>query len=160
MDSLGRNLSHAPVMENAPKTLSTVRCMFTTRQRGEIHNFSNSGEALSLHCDTHAHMASPGASQPCLHWQPGDTVRGGKGTQKVVSALGRWEARQELPSLLAWPALKDGKEHALVAPPPGLYDLVTSYRALQVTVKDSCWQWQTQDSPGAQLLFFPLWQLT
>lgn len=108
MDSLGGTFSHGPVMKNGPKTLSTVRCMFTTRQWGEIHNFSNSGEALSRHCDVHAHMVSPGASQLCLDWQPGDTGRGGKGTQKVT--LGR---RQELPSLLAWPALKEeGKEHA------------------------------------------------
>lgn len=82
MDSLGGNLSHAPVMKNAPNTLSTVRCMFTTRPLGEIHNFSNSGEALGIHCDVYEHMVSPGASQPCLHWQAGDTVRGGKGTKK------------------------------------------------------------------------------
>lgn len=55
----------------------------------------------------------------------------------------------------------------LEASPAGVYDLVTSCRALQVTVKGSCWQWQTQESSEddafqykAQLLFFPLWQLT
>lgn len=61
MDSLGGNLSHAPVMKNAPNTLSTVRCMFTTRPWGEIHHFSNSGEALGIHCDVYEHMVSPGA---------------------------------------------------------------------------------------------------
>lgn len=38
-----------------------------------------------------------------------------RGHKKWLLAWERWEARQELPSLLAWLALKEGKGHALLA---------------------------------------------
>lgn len=50
--------------------------------------------------------------------------------------------------------------------PVGVCDLVTSNKAFKVTVKDTCWKWESQEISEAdalqyksQLLFFPLWQL-
>lgn len=90
----------------------------------------------------------------------------GMGHKKWLLPWERWEARQELPLLLARLALKEGKGHVLLACPAGVCDLVTSSRALEVTVKDSCWQWESREFSeadtlqyNAQLLFFPVWQL-
>lgn len=129
---------HAQVMKSGAKTLSRVRCVLT-RQWGEIHNFSNSGEALSLHCDVHAHMAPPGASQA------GDTVRGGKGTQKVGSQAGA-----PLAAGLANPEGRAGTR--LGGFTSRSSQPCSSCRALQVTVKDSCWQ-RDPESPPRLMLF-------
>lgn len=49
-------------------------------------------------------------------------------SQVTLSGVGRghgkWEARQELPSLPAWLALKEGEGHALMASPAGVHNLV------------------------------------
>lgn len=75
-----------------------------------INEFCDSGDALSFHSEVHTDVVPPVASQTSLHWLQGGTVRGKEGETNGDFCPGRHgKPRQQLPSLLAWLGLKEGK---------------------------------------------------
>lgn len=114
MNPFSRTLSHALVIRSGPKILfHSHMYMYNKATRG-IKEFSNSREALSFHSGVHTHVVPLVASQISLHWLQGGTVRGREVETNSDFCSGRdGEARQELPSLLAWLGLKEGKRTCL-----------------------------------------------
>lgn len=105
MNPFGGTLSHALVIRSGPKILSSYVYMYDKKTRG-INEFSDSGEALRFHSEVLTHVIP----QTSLHRLQGGTARGREWETNSAFCPGRdGKPRQELPSLLAWLGLKEGK---------------------------------------------------